>query len=322
MWPPTRLSPLEQFAADFIADIDHYDDVRSEALAAALRSRFTLPPFPDIDDLRALCFDLDIPLWHLPHNIRGVEAANFAMGSDVAILVRDSLRGPRLASSLAHEIREAIENAFQRVKPDYEGLPTHDNAAMNPVSDRFAGYLLMETEASRALLLDLGFDFVEFSCRTGRPLDAVLLRAQQLFPAKSANGPVLGTWLFEAPWAIVAQGEAVTGDLKALYGARLNGFSQRKGTLAASAFPRRGARLSDFDLLQHAVEEQSACSVTIVNMGLFHDHDYLVIAEPIPLWGGPWRALVTAVRLDGLPAVRPLLARVQPQYLRERQQRL
>src|SRR4051794_28010365 len=123
MSTPTRRSALDEFAAEFIRDIADHSRVRSEALAEALRTRFALPSFPTIDDLRRLCLELGIPLWHLPEGITDTEAANFSVGSDVAILVSKDLRGPRLESTLAHEIREAIENAFQRVEPGYDGLP-------------------------------------------------------------------------------------------------------------------------------------------------------------------------------------------------------
>jgi hypothetical protein len=322
VWTPAKLSPLDAFAADFIADIDHYGDVRSEALAAALRARFHLPPFPQIDDLRRLCQALGIPLWTLPDGLPELRGVNVSYGDRVYIALQRTLRVQQQESTIAHEIREALENAFRRVKPSYEGRHTHDNMAMNPASDRFTGYLLMETEASRALIREVGFDFAQFSRCTGRPLSAVVVRLQQLFPAPSLPAPVIGTWLFEAEWPLVEGYRATPEDLTARYTAKLSGFTQRKGTLTAAVFPKPRARLVDFPSLHEAMRRREPCSVTVAGMGLNADMDYLVLAEPIAPWDVPWRVLVTAVRVDGVVEVAPLLARLRPHDFGQFQQRL
>ncbi|MBM4362598.1 MAG: hypothetical protein FJ104_07945 [Deltaproteobacteria bacterium] len=322
MWTPTRLSPLDEFASAFIADIDDHTQVRSEALASAVRSRYDLPPFPGIDDLRVLCGALGIPLWNLPAAVPETWGTNFAYGDEVHIGVQSGLRLQAQESTIVHEIREALENAFHRVKPAYVPLSTHDNRQMNGVSDRFAGYMLMETDASRALLRELGFDFAEFARRTGRSLPAVLLRLQQLFPASAGSTPVIGTWLFDADWPRVESRQAQLTDLEARYAAKLHGFTQRKGKMTGQVFPRIGSRLADFSVLREAVRRERPCSATITGMGLLPDTDYLVLAEPILPRGVPWRMLVTAVRLDGVPDIAPLLARLRPDDLGERPQGL
>ena len=323
MWTPTtRLSPLDEFASDFIADINHHSEVRSEALAKALRSRFDVLPFPQLAELQHLCQELGVPVWKLQANVPEVWGMNFSYEDEVHIAVQSGLRREAQESTIVHEIRETLENAFQRVKPGYQGLPTHDNGAMNRVSDRFAGYLLMETEASRALLREVGFDFAEFARRTGRPLPAVLMRLQQLFPASYRAGPVLGTWLFDAEWSLVESRKATSEHLEARYIAKLNGFSQRRGTMTGRVFPQQGARLVDFDSLKGALHEKRACSFTVEGMGLTDDLNYLTVVEPMLPWGVPWRALVTAVRLDGVSHVAPLLTRLNPRYGGELRQQL
>lgn len=320
MWTPTRLSPLDEFASVFIADIDDHTQVRTEALACAVRGHHDLPPFPEMGDLRSLCGALGIPLWNLPPDVPEIWGTNFAYGDQVHIGVQAGLQRQAQESTIVHEVREALENAFHRVKPSYLPLPTHDNRRMNSVSDRFAGYLLMETEASRALLRELGYDFVEFASRTGRSLPAVLLRLQQLFPAAAGSTPVIGTWLFDADWSRVASRQAQLIDLEARYAAKLNGFTQRKGTLTGQVFPKLGSALAEFSVLREALRRERPCSATITGMGLTPETDYLVLAEPILPWGVPWRVLLTAVRLDGVRDVAPLLARLQPYDLGERAQ--
>lgn len=316
MTSPTKTNRLHDFAQEFISDISHQREVRSEALAEALRLRFGLPPFPTIFDLRDLCLALDVPLWRLPKGIVGVEASNFSFDGDAAIMLDGSLRGPRLESSLAHEIRETIENAFQRVKPAYEGLPTHDNALMNPASDRFAGYLLMQTAASRDLMAELGFDLVEFARRTGRSLPSVVKRTTQLFSSKSGAGaPAMGVWLFESPWERVQAGLARVDDLRVRDVAKLSGFSQRRGSIASQVFPAPGDVGSGFSLVIKAVAAGRPHSVVVGAMALVESRDFLAIAEPISRGGTPWRAVVTAVRADEAQRVRGLLKRLNPIHL-------
>jgi len=320
---PTKTNRLHDFAQEFIRDISHHREVRSEVLAEALRLRFGLPPFPTIFDLRDLCLALDVPLWRLPKGIVGVEASNISFDGDTAIMLGGSLRGPRLESSLAHEIRETIENAFQRVKPAYEGLPTHDNALMNPASDRFAGYLLMQTAASRELMAELGFDLVEFARKTGRSLPSVVKRATQLFSSKSGAGaPVMGVWLFESPWERVQSGLARVEDLRVRDVAKLSGFTQRRGTVASQVFPSAGALGSEFSLVAAAVAAGRPHSVIVGAMALIESHDFVAVAEPISPWGSPWRAVMTAVRADDAHRVGGLLARLAPAHVGEQLQAL
>ncbi len=318
MTSSTKTNRLHDFAEEFVRDISHHGEVRSEALAEALRVRFGVPPFPTIFDLRDLCLALDVPLWRLPEGIVGVEATNVSFDGDASIMLDGNLRGPRLESSLAHEIRETIENAFQRVKPAYEGLPTHDNALMNPVSDRFAGYLLMQTAASRALMAELGFDVVEFARQTGRSLPSVVKRASQLFSSKSGvDAPVMGVWLFESPWELVQQGVAQIEDLRVRDVAKLGGFSQRRGMMTSEVFPTVGNRGSESPLVTAAVAVGRPHSVFVGRMALFELRDFLVTVEPISRWGSPWRAVMTAVRANDAHEVSRLLARLNPVHAEE-----
>lgn len=57
-------------------------------------------------------------------------------------------------------------------------------------------------------------------------------------------------------------------------------------------------------------------------MGLLPEANFPVLAEPILPWGIPWRVLVTAIRLDGVGDVAPLLARLRPYDLGEQPQGL
>ena len=87
-------------------------------------------------------------------------------------------------------------------------------------------------------------------------------------------------------------------------------------------FPKVGSGLAEFSVLSEALRRERPCSATVTGMGLAPDADYLVLAEPILPWGVPWRVLVTAVRLDGIRAIAPLRARLQPYDLGERSQGL
>lgn len=285
--------------------------MRSEELAEAVRTEFGLPALPSLDDLRQLCTELGIPIWKaaaLPH---GVVGFNFSYGDDASIHLASDLNQAMAETTLCHELREVIENAFARVKPSYEARPTHDNKAMNDASDRFGGYLLMEGGAAHSLMVALGYDLFEFSARTGRSLPSVLLRMQKLYSSKSTRtAPTMGAWLFDSPRDPMTPASHSAEDIEVRFAAKLGGFSQRAGSPESQVFPRTGSNAAQFRLTRRAMSAGSSVCARISGLGLTPDSDYVVVAEPRSAWGAVSRILVTAVRADCLSEVRPWRQRI------------
>lgn len=307
----TPTNRLDLFAAEFVRDITSYRQVRSEALAEAVRAEFGLPGLPSLDDLRELCTELGIPIWKATALPDGVVGFNFSYGNDASIHLASDLNPAMAETTLCHELREVIENAFARVKPSYEARPTHDNRAMNDASDRFGGYLLMEGDAAHSLMAQLGYDLFEFSARTGRSLPSVLLRMQKLYSSKSTRAaPTMGAWLFDAPREAVAPSSRTADDIEVRFTAKLGGFSQRSGSPESQVFPRAGSNAAQFHLTRRAVSTgRSACS-RVSGLGLTPGSDYVVVAEPRSARGAVSRILVTAVRADCLGEVAPWRRRI------------
>lgn len=305
-------SRLENFAREYLAPFSHHAQIRSEHLAEAFRSAFGLPDFPTETYLLRLCEEIAVEVGTLPFRVDGLRGLNERYADRPArILLAPNLASRLVETTIPHELREVIENMFWYVDSSYVGLDTNDNATMNPVSDRFAGYLLMPTEPSRALMAAGGYDLLEFSRRTGRSLSSVLLRARQLFAADSrAGGPVMGAWLFEADWDLVTRGSVAAPDLLLRHSVALSGFSQARGRREAEVFPRRPSNAGAYQILQFALDARATTARRIVGFDLFPDRDYFVVAEPELRFNGPWRVLLTAVRHDCIPLVTPWLRRL------------
>jgi hypothetical protein len=311
-----HLFGLEDFARNFLRDINHHGDVRTEHLAEAFREYFGLPPLPSLADLYGLCRRLGVEVGTLPPGPSGLLAVNVWYDSQgPAILMEQELTTKRAETTLGHELREVLENAFKLVKPSYVGLDTRDNKKMDPESECFAGCLLMQAQASRERLHQLGYDVATFSMETGRSLPSVILRAQQLFPSGSESSPVAGMWLFEAPWGKVRDGSGTADSLKLRYRAHLSGFSIDKGGSASSklahlVFPSRSAAAGDFRLSLQCLADRRPVVASVSGFDLFGQHDYLVAAEPFFAVGVPWRVLMTAVRRDCEHLVAPYIRRL------------
>jgi len=308
---------LEDFARNFVRDINHHQDVRTEHLAEAFRECFGLPAFPSLADLWGLCRRLGVEVGALPAGAGGLLAVNVWHDSQgPSILMEQELSTKRAETTLGHELREVLENTFRRVKPSYIGLDTRDSKEMDPESDCFAGCLLMQGQASRDRLHELGYDVASFAGETGRSLPSVILRAQQLHPAGgSESSLVAGMWLFEAPWGRVRDGSSTAGDLKLRYRAHLSGFSMDKSgsassKLAHSVFPGRSAAAGDSRFALQCLVERRPVVASVGGFDLFGQHDYLVAAEPFFAVGVPWRVLMTAVRRDCEHLVAPYIRRL------------
>ena len=194
---------------------------------------------------------------------------------------------------------------------------------MNATSDRFAGYLLMKTKESDTLLRELGFDLVEFGRQARRSLPSVVMRTRYLYSTKSPlPAPVMGVWLFEAPWELVEAGTATVKELSVSLSAKLSGFTQRNGSTTHHVFPLNRARASDFSLVARAGRDRRPYSARITAIGLNDDFDYLAVAEPLFSRGRFWRVLVAAIRADGLPATTEWLNRLNPTRLPDQSQSL
>jgi len=301
---PERIPPILAFAADYLRSrgIKSHKDVRSDDLADAVRAVIGSPKFPTKADLLRLYEAFDISLQRLPP-VGRLDGLNGWYGDGRPIVsFREDVLIRRQEQTLGHEVREVIENAFKRVDPDYEGLPTDDNPVMNKESDYFASCLLMPREESRSRLLELDYDYVRFGRELRRPLSSVVARSQSLFPQNSGLGPVAALWLFEISWEQLTKGTARVEDMKVQAESKLNGFSTAKdaGPVAEVArllFPHRQSRVGEFQFVKRAVETRRPQG-QILKVDLFGDRDFLVVVEPISSSGQPWQALMTAVRLD------------------------
>jgi hypothetical protein len=313
---------LLDFARDYLDanGITHYREIRTEDLAQAFRGFFGVPAFARLSDLNQLCQRLGISLGRLAPVSEELLAVNTWPDSGApSIYVRPDLRTMRAEHSIGHELREVLENAFKRIKPEYEGLDTSDNAQMNAESDQFASCLLMPAVESKELLAQLGYDPMSFSRETTRSLPSVILRTQQLFPKGSNEGPVAGLWLFEAPWKSVEDSRATARDLVVRYHARLRGFSQAKGgnqeaRLARFAFPGSRAKATEVSWVSESVRLGQPLMEQARGFDLFGERDFDVMAEPIFVQGSPWRVLFSAVRRDSTVLTRAWTERVVRTY--------
>ncbi len=310
---------LEDFARNYLRDIDHHSQVRTEHLAESFRQWFDLTPFPSLAELWDLCERLGVrlaPLEGAPDGLLGVNT--WVEGSGPTIYLRPDLHLRREETTLGHELREVLEHAFRRVKPTYVGLDPCDNQTMNQESDQFAACLLMQADASRERLRQLGFDVVAFAAERGRSLPSVLLRAQQLFPAGGEHeGPVAGLWLFEAPWHKVQAGTTTPDDLVVRHGVKLCRFSTAKARNgrarpASRAFPTRGSPASAYTLPAAALAAGHPVTATLAGFDLLRELDFCALAEPLFVRGAPWRVLLAAVRTDCLHLVEPWRRRLAP----------
>jgi hypothetical protein len=306
---------LEDFALDYLRDKDHHRDVKTEDLAEAFRAFCGLPPFPTLRHLQSICEKLGIALEELEARVPGLSAINTSTGARHSIYVRRDVSVAHVESSICHELREVIEQTFRRVRPDYEGIETHDNPVMNPRSDHFAGCLLMQGDVTKTMIESLGYDFVAFADRVGRSLSSVIVRAQELYSVSQPIGIVGGVWLFELPWTEVPAQFIPPTALRLSQKAHLSGFSiqsRKKGERSPHGiyFPRRGSVVVDFDIALRAYRSRAPIIALVEGFDLFPDRNFLVAAEPIVSGGVPWRILMTAVRNDYVDRVEPWTARL------------
>ncbi|HXH22949.1 MAG TPA: hypothetical protein VNN10_13060 [Dehalococcoidia bacterium] len=311
------LFALEDFARNYIRPYSHHSEIRTEHLVETFRQFYGLPPFPDASDLRQVCARLGITITALPEAPEGLIAVNTWHDESPTIHVRPDASMKQWETTIPHEIREVLENAFKRAKPKgYAGLDTHDNRAMNGKSDRFAGHLLMQSEATHERLWELGFDLPRFASERGRSLSSVVVRLQELYSKSSSSaGPVGGVWLFEAPWRLVARGRASASDLVIRQRAHIKGFSlSKRGPhalfLEHGLLPRRELSAAQYALTEAAIEVGRPVMIEIDRGALFDGENYFVIAEPFFVRWVPWRVLVFAVRDDSLWILAPWIDRL------------
>ena len=164
---------LLAFAEDQIGGTFSHQDVRTRDLADAFRYAFGLGAFPRLPALLTACKQAGIVIEWMPPGweLEGFNA--WPEDGQPYILIRSGMSDARTETTLCHEVREVLENAFKRVNPLYDGLDTHDNPRMNPESDEFAANLLMESAATRFWLEGSGFDYAEFARLSGRSIASV-----------------------------------------------------------------------------------------------------------------------------------------------------
>lgn len=314
---------LEGFSRAFLQNIGHYGDIRTEFLAQQFREWFCLPKFPGLGDLLEVCerLGINIERMYLPPSLPG---ANYwhATGSP-SIVLSDDISIAYTETTLGHELREILENAFKRFFPTYVGLNTSDNHSMNRESDQFSGCLLMPADESREMLRNIGYDFMLFSSSMGRSLPSVIVRSRELFSSVAAvDGPVGGLWLFEAPWEAVTTWSVRFEELRVTHQAVLGGFSLRKNgpmdaKLARIALPSKGDVASDYSVIHEALDTRHAVRFKVGGFDLFGDCDLVGVVEPLVAHDNPWRALLTVIRQDSVKKVGPWLDRVGSIPVRE-----
>lgn len=308
------LFPLDDFAQLFLRNKTHHEDVRTEDLAEAFRATFDLPAFPGLDDLHAVCERVDVKLSSLPL-VDGIAAVNlWTPDNGHQIFLEAGISTAFAETTLCHELREVIEQAFGRAKPSYVGIETH-SPEMHGRSERFAGTLLMQRSASLEMLKLLGYDLVTFAVMTRRSLPSVIMRARELFAAKHGEGVFGGAWLFEAPWNRESAGVGIT-DLRVTHEAHFRGFSLKKGSkgpavMARPAFPRAGSSVADFVASTLAFRRRRPVLMELNNLDLFGQHNFLIAAEPILNANRvPSKIVMTAVRRDFEPNVQAWIRRL------------
>lgn len=308
-------TPLDRLASDFLASTALGDSINDEDLADFLRDRFQLGPFPRDRELLGLLKELGIAIGPLKGGTSLHGANFFHPATGPVIRIREEINRARYETTICHELREVLENAFRRVDPCYSGTTTHDNKSMNPRSDRFAGALLMAAQDSRDLLAALGFDPIAFTVRTGRSLSSVLYRMQSLFPAGCPfPAPVAGFWLYEPPFE--EMGDVGTPlQLAARHLVPLNGFStaraKARSAAVAHVLPARLSTVANSpDALMAATSGRPICR-TLPALDLFGEETYVLIVEPVLRTSRISKVLLAAVRKDGICLVEPWLSRLE-----------
>jgi Zn-dependent peptidase ImmA (M78 family) len=149
---------LRAFARTFLdsRQVSHHSEIRTDDLADFFRAWFGLRAFAQLPDLYEVCQRLGAPVRDLPTESDDLLAVNTFHSGQPAIFLRPDLAAVQAEHTLAHELREVIENTFMLVSPNYEGLDTSDNKQMNPESDQFGSCLLMPSRESKALMEELG----------------------------------------------------------------------------------------------------------------------------------------------------------------------
>ncbi len=324
---------LLEFARIYLQlrDIAQYEQVDEEDLAESVREWFDLPAFPKLYQLQKLCHRLGIRISEMPLREGGPAATNGWYEETTPIIKYQP--DARAEHSVGHGVREIIEIAFKRAVPDYLGIETSDNDVMNPRSDRFAAALLMSKEPTKQRLQELGFDLVQFSAETDRPLSATLTRCQTVF--ENANDkPVAAFWLFESPWSHKPADRAVPRDFRVVSSARTDGFTPavRLGRALSGTWttvPKWTDSGSKHWLVAEAVEHRQVRADFYEGANVLGDQGYVVAVEPILVnyrllktAAGkrgrvdvtrrvPRQAVMTAVRLDCKDSVRPWLERIK-----------
>lgn len=111
---------------------------------------------------------------------------------------------------------------------------------------------------------------------------------------------------------------STVNDLRVAYSAKLNGFSQEKGTKPGLqqqrlAFPGDRSSILHFPEVWGAVGEDGPRVWEIGGFDLFGERDFICIAQPLSYgyWSQPWRVLLTAIRKDYRGLVAPWLVKVR-----------
>lgn len=311
--PPLRKTApsVDRFAASYIGTLPVGGRIHEEHLADAIRREFSLGPFPKDRGLLRLARELEITTVPLPTNAPMDGTNTYHEATGPMIHLRDDLSRRRFETTFGHELREVLENAFARVDVRGGYTLTHDNHKMNPTSDRFAGYLLMETSSSRSLFRALGFDPVSFAASTQRSLSSVIVRLRTLFPAGvDGSAPVAGFWLFEPPFVPNRHAAPRLTEFRVRHTAAANGFSTAKGKVRSRALaqllPMSHSPATASEPATAAFESRRPVARAIGALDLFGEESYVILCE-----SGDWHIVLAAIRTDSLPLVQPWLARLR-----------
>jgi hypothetical protein len=301
---------VERFAAKLLTSLTAGEQLRSEMLAEAVRSEYQLGAFPKLPELEELLRRLGIVRHRLVPG-SGFPGLNVWAGSAAPeVHIDESARVAFQETTIAHELREVIENACRRASPEYPAVPTHDNRRMNPKSDRFGSYLLMETQASARIFAKVGFDPLTFARQVGRSLPSVVVRMQTLFPGGTEfAAPMAGIWLFDSK-----DGRAAGEDLVARISVSLNGFSAAKsdriGVAARVLAPEPRARAGSHPDVRDVVLSRQPSVLRTQAVDLFGDLSYAKIIEPVVRNGDVKAVVFALVHAESLPLMQPWVRRL------------
>ena len=294
----------DAIAKDVLCHVDDWDEPCEAELAEGFRSTLNLPTFPQARDLRRALADLEVPVWDLPAPPPGLHALNYSTPLETVVHVDTGV--PDQSWALAHEIREILERAIERVNPGYKALPTHDNVAMNPRSERFAAALLLSRWPLEERLNELGYDLVAFAREADHSIAAVIRRVKRLYSGPTWL-PAIAIWYFEDQCRTAERSVGTSSRWILSETAVGGGIATGRWDAELSPEWRAPKIVRDAAVLSLAQGAPAACSSA--GSDIFGSN-YLITAEPLYVEGFVRGLYVAAMRDDAFELAAPWFSRL------------